>query len=302
MATLNLGRIKPVFRGAWTSGAYVIDDIVTHGDESFICIQAGTNIATSNASYWTKMAAKGTNGTNGTDLGTVITTQGDIAYRDGSGLQRLGAGTSGQVLTTGGTGANPSWADSAGGNWEFITSVTPTTGATTLQFVHGTGGVTWDSTYIAYKISGYGCFSNSQYGVPAFRMLQSGSENASDVYQTAKHSWGTGYNEEKSSMTWNNLDISRGGAYGGSGSTSKGGWIFNLIVDNVQNAHKTMMFDICWEQDNNNYTHISGGCVFKSTTNTNGISIRTNTNYGSNGITDGNWLARGKVVLCGIKA
>ena len=69
MATLNLGRIKPVFRGAWTSGAYVIDDIVTHGNESFICIQAGTNIATSDASYWTKLAAKGA---DGTDIGTTL--------------------------------------------------------------------------------------------------------------------------------------------------------------------------------------------------------------------------------------
>ena len=48
-------------------------------------------------------------GTDGTDVGTTLTTQGDILYRDGSGLQRLGAGTSGQVLQTGGTGANPSW-------------------------------------------------------------------------------------------------------------------------------------------------------------------------------------------------
>jgi hypothetical protein len=55
------------------------------------------------------MSQAGTNGTDGTDVGTTITTQGDILYRDGSGLQRLGAGTSGQVLQTGGTGANPSW-------------------------------------------------------------------------------------------------------------------------------------------------------------------------------------------------
>jgi hypothetical protein len=48
-------------------------------------------------------------GTDGTDLTTTLTTQGDIVYRDASGLQRLGAGTSGQVLQTGGTGANPSW-------------------------------------------------------------------------------------------------------------------------------------------------------------------------------------------------
>ena len=43
MATVNLGRIKPVFRGAYAGGtAYVVDDIVTHGNETFICIQAGT--------------------------------------------------------------------------------------------------------------------------------------------------------------------------------------------------------------------------------------------------------------------
>ncbi len=108
MATLNLGRIKPVFKGAYASVDYVIDDIVTHGDESFICIQAhgaGTQ-ATSVTAYWTKLAAKGT---DGTDVGTVITTQGDILYRDGSGLQKLGAGTSGQFLKTQGTGANPVW-------------------------------------------------------------------------------------------------------------------------------------------------------------------------------------------------
>ena len=41
MATLNLGRIKPVFQGAYNgSTAYVVDDIVTFGDETFICIQA----------------------------------------------------------------------------------------------------------------------------------------------------------------------------------------------------------------------------------------------------------------------
>jgi len=67
---------------------------------------ASTGNATSNATYWTKLAAKGT---DGTDVGTTLTTQGDILYRDGSGLQRLAAGTAGQVLQTGGSGANPSW-------------------------------------------------------------------------------------------------------------------------------------------------------------------------------------------------
>ena len=41
MATLNLGRIKPVFQGAYNSAtAYVVDDIVTFGGETFINILA----------------------------------------------------------------------------------------------------------------------------------------------------------------------------------------------------------------------------------------------------------------------
>ena len=108
MATVNLGRLKPVFKGAYNSGtAYVVDDIVVYSNETYINIQAGTNQQPNTATgYWTKLAAKGT---DGTDVGATLTTQGDVLYRDASGLQRLGAGTSGQVLQTGGSGANPSW-------------------------------------------------------------------------------------------------------------------------------------------------------------------------------------------------
>ena len=115
MATLNLGRIKPVFRGAYSgSTAYVVDDIVTHGNESFICIQAhgaGTQ-ATSVTAYWTKLAAKGA---DGTDVGTTITTQGDILYRDGSGLQRLAKGTGSQTLQMNSGATAPEWVTASAG-------------------------------------------------------------------------------------------------------------------------------------------------------------------------------------------
>jgi hypothetical protein len=65
------------------------------------------------------MSSAGTNGTNGTDLGTTLTTQGDLVYRDGSGLVRLGAGTSGQALITGGAGANPSWGTISSGTYSL---------------------------------------------------------------------------------------------------------------------------------------------------------------------------------------
>ena len=41
--------------------------------------------------------------------------QGDILYRDGSGLQRLEAGAAGQFLKTNGAGADPEWATASGG-------------------------------------------------------------------------------------------------------------------------------------------------------------------------------------------
>ena len=39
MATINLGRIKPVFQGAYNASTdYVVDDIVTSGGESLSLI------------------------------------------------------------------------------------------------------------------------------------------------------------------------------------------------------------------------------------------------------------------------
>ena len=147
MATLNLGRIKPVFQGAYNnSTAYVVDDIVTFGDETFICIQASTGNATSNASYWTKMAAKGTNGTNGTDVGTVITTQGDLLYRDGSGLQRLAKGTAAQQLAMNAGATAPEWINASS---DFVKLATTTVSSAVAS-------VTFDglftSDYDVYKV------------------------------------------------------------------------------------------------------------------------------------------------------
>ena len=122
MATINLGSIKFNWKGAYAGGtAYAVDDVVSSGGSSYVCILASTGNATSNGTYWEQMSSAGTDGSNGsngsdgTDLSTTITTQGDLLYRDGSGLQRLGAGTNGQALLTGGTGANPSWGDVSSG-------------------------------------------------------------------------------------------------------------------------------------------------------------------------------------------
>ena len=113
MATVNLGNIKFNWKGAYNaSTAYVVDDVVSHSGSSYICILASTGNAPTNTTYWQQMSAAGT---DGTDLTSTLTTQGDILYRDGSGLQRLAAGTSGDFLKTQGSGANPVWASAGGG-------------------------------------------------------------------------------------------------------------------------------------------------------------------------------------------
>jgi len=116
MATINLGSIKFKWQGAYAGGtSYTLDDVVSYNGSSYICILASTGNLPTNATYWEQMSSAGTNGTDGTDLTTTLTTQGDIVYRDASGLARLGAGTAGQVLQSGGTGANVSWVDASAG-------------------------------------------------------------------------------------------------------------------------------------------------------------------------------------------
>ncbi len=122
MATVTLGSIKFNWKGAYNSStAYAVDDVVSSGGNSYVCIQAHTNQAVGNATaYWNIMSSKGTDA----DLLNISSTaQGDIYYNSGSAIARLGAGTSGQVLQTGGTGANPSWVDSSGGILQVIQSL-----------------------------------------------------------------------------------------------------------------------------------------------------------------------------------
>ena len=129
MATINLGAIKFNWRGAYNGAtAYAVDDVVSSGGSSYVCILASTGNATSNGTYWEQMSSAGTNGTNGTDLTSTLTTQGDIVYRDGSGLARLGYGTNGQLLKTGGSGANPSWTDAPSGSVPVVETFNNTQG------------------------------------------------------------------------------------------------------------------------------------------------------------------------------
>lgn len=105
MATVNLGRIKFVWQGAYSGAtAYVADDVVSYNGSSYICILASTGNLPTNTTYWNLMAQTGTDITSIAGLA-----QGDVLYYNGTSWVRLGAGTSGQYLKTNGSGANPAW-------------------------------------------------------------------------------------------------------------------------------------------------------------------------------------------------
>ena len=121
MATVNLGSIKFKWKGTYAGGtAYTIDDVVSYNGSSYICIQASTGNLPTNATYFEQMSSAGTNGTDGTDLTSTLTTQGDIVYRDGSGLQRLAKGTAGQALLMNSGATAPEWGTVSGASNAFL--------------------------------------------------------------------------------------------------------------------------------------------------------------------------------------
>lgn len=182
MATINLGAIKFNWRGAYAGGtAYAVDDVVSSGGSSYVCILASTGNATSNGTYWQVMAEGG-------DVATTLTTQGDILYRDGSGLQRLGAGTSGQALLTGGTGANPSWGTISSGTYsvhkideyDFQTSITTASQGNYFDIAGGnTVSFTPTSTDDYIYFSHVCCFNintpSGAQGLDTYLMMKAGS-------------------------------------------------------------------------------------------------------------------------------
>jgi hypothetical protein len=176
MATVNLGNIKLNWKGAYNSStAYIVDDVVSYNGSSYVCILASTGNLPTVTTYWNQMSAAGS---DGTDLTTTLTTQGDIVYRDGSGLQRLGAGTSGQVLQTGGTGANPSWGT--------VSSDMVKISSGTL----GSGTANWSidghfsSTYQNYKIF-INQLTTANNGATMFAKMNTGGS----AYGSTDYSW-----------------------------------------------------------------------------------------------------------------
>jgi hypothetical protein len=142
MATVNIGNIKFNWKGPWSnSTTYAVDDVVSLSGSSYISIQAGSNQNPASASaYWQQMSAAGTNGTDGTNLATTLTTRGDIVFKGASALTRLPKGTAGYFLKQGAN--DPEWGEAGGGLVQTATNVkTDTYSSTTTGSWNDVDGV-----------------------------------------------------------------------------------------------------------------------------------------------------------------
>ncbi len=74
----------------------------------------------------------GANKIDGTKIALGSDAQGDVMYYNGTDWARLAAGTSGQVLKTGGTGADPSW-NTIAVNIDFFDSSSPSSSSNTTN-------------------------------------------------------------------------------------------------------------------------------------------------------------------------
>ena len=198
MAIIDLGKVSITWRGTYAGGtAYTPKDAVVYNNASYICIANTTGNLPTDTTYWNVMAAKGV---DGTDVGTTLTTQGDILYRDGSGLQRLAAGTAGQVLQTGGSGANVSWTTMSS---DMVKIVTATGGGTTalaldscfsadyenyliVANLYASGGTL--GAYIRIQNASNTEQNSGNYRYAATQIYKNSGANATDI----KTGWNTG--------------------------------------------------------------------------------------------------------------
>jgi hypothetical protein len=279
MATINLGAIKFNWKGAYNSGtSYAVDDVVSSGGNSYVCIQAHTTAqAVGNATaYWNIMSAKGTNGTDADLLSIGSTTGGDIYYNSGSAIARLPKGTAGQVLQMNSGATAPEYG-TVSSDFVKILTADYSTAIANIDLDN-----IFSSTYRAYKIIVEDAYTaGSSFGELQLRYLDgSGSEisgsyyvsSFSGQYHSAGSSPGTamGFDNNISSARLGNWNLSNGS------EPYPNLWELNFGQMHL-NAEHTLHFSSKVFDPNGNYDAvIIGGVRYAQPSVTRGIRLQIN--------------------------
>ena len=185
MATINLGRIKPVNKGTWSnSTAYAIDDFVQYTDNgvlsTYIAVATSTNQApstsgTENSTYWKFMAKGVADSLSGLGNNKIVTT-------DSSGnATGLSIGTAGQFLKVN-SGATGYEYGSVSSVFEKIDSGS----FSGVSYIDLDGTAKWGTanTYIRHFLVFYNTTFTESTDIHA-RQIASGTLNTSSIYSSA---------------------------------------------------------------------------------------------------------------------
>jgi alpha-tubulin suppressor-like RCC1 family protein len=132
MATIDLGKIKFVWRGAYSpSTAYEVDDFVSYNGSSYVSKTSALNVPPTDTTVWDLLAQGG-------DVINNTTTTGDIIVRSGAGLSKITAGAAGTILSSSGAGAIPTYSSA-------LSLVNPTAAVSKLSYPKQNSSVGVDS-------------------------------------------------------------------------------------------------------------------------------------------------------------
>ena len=236
-----------------TSGAGInlrggqVIDIARSGD-----LQLTLNRMTNEGANIGLYQAGGIKGTIGTKSDRIYFGSADgaerlsIASAGQLGIGGANYGTSGQVLTSGGASAAPSWADVSAGIWTTIASGTVTSGSTGTMTTNGIS-----STYHLYKIHFYGTMNGSgQLGIDI-------TTNGGSSWSSSGTDWTFAYSGREHNSNWTS-DYS-GKPAGFLLEANRDNWWGEITFGDTQNSSTHPSFNFVGGFQNN--STIWGGTV-----------------------------------------
>ena len=189
------------FSLATAAGNYVTSTITDSGDVSLVNFSANSTQFTIGTTSATPLrlitgntermridaAGAVTIGGNPVISASGTAAQGDVLYHNGTAWTRLAAGTSGQVLKTNGTGANPSWVTPAVGGITLLGTLTMTSGPSQSL----TGQTLTSYKFLKFVFNAVSTTSTGNMSIGAGQITGTGSA-ASVWYGTADLELATG--------------------------------------------------------------------------------------------------------------
>lgn len=268
MATIDLGKIKPIWKGTWTgSTAYEKNDMVINGVNSYICTTAHTSHASTfsnDSANWDTMAYGAELPAQSGNAGLVLKTDGStLSWGQGGGLVKLGSG------------------DLTGSE------------VTVLDLNYFTTDYTHYIVYLDQLVT-----TNTGNIVPFIRFNHptGGERSASQYHWSTSHPMtGSGGASHNAHGGWNDSIIrihGLNGVSGGSGTTAIGGLNCEIhIYDPMdQNTWTQCTFhSTAMEHNETQQNHHIGGGLYRATEQHHGIRVQ----YSGDTMCQGHWSVYG---------